>query len=113
MLTFEQRSVSFEFVALHYVNPEKNRYAYMLEGLDKVWTYRNANVRFANYTNLEPGTYYFNIKASNSDGIWSKPIRLKLTIAEPFYASAWFISLMTALALAGGIFVYRWRIAVV
>jgi ligand-binding sensor domain-containing protein len=112
-LTHEQRSISFEFVAFHYVNPEKNRYAYMLEGLDNTWTFRDANVRFANYTNLEPGTYYFQLKASNSDGVWGDPIRLKITIAEPFYSSVWFISVISILALALGIFVYRWRIATV
>lgn len=108
-----QRSISFEFVALHYVNPQKNRYAYMLEGFDKQWTYRDANVRFANYTNLEPATYYFKVRASNSDGVWSDAITLKIIVEKPFYATWWFITLCTLALLTLGVFAYRWRIAVV
>jgi hypothetical protein len=113
ILTPDQRSVSFEFVALHYVNPQKNKYAYMLEGFDETWTYRDANARFANYTNLEPGTYAFWVKASNSDGIWSDGVRLKIIIQKPFYASDWFITIATLTLLTIGILSYRWRIATV
>lgn len=112
-LTPEQRSISFEFVAFHYVNPQKNKYAYMLERFDTEWTYQDANVRFANYTNLEPGTYIFKVKASNSDGLWSDPIQLKITIEDPFYTTTWFISTTLILGLALGIGGYRWRIATV
>ncbi|MEO7992034.1 MAG: two-component regulator propeller domain-containing protein [Chryseolinea sp.] len=113
ILSPDQRSISFEFVAYHYVNPLKNKYAFMLEGFDDDWTYRDANVRFANYTNLEPGTYFFKVKASNSDGHWSEPIQLKLVIEQPFYTSSWFISSCAIVFLTLGIFAYRWRIATV
>ncbi|HTJ52078.1 MAG TPA: two-component regulator propeller domain-containing protein [Cyclobacteriaceae bacterium] len=114
IITPEYRSISFEFVALHYVNPQKNKYAYMLEGFDETWTYRDANVRFANYTNLEPGSYYFKVKAANSDGVWSKEYtQLKLTIKPPFYATWWFISMSVFIIIVAGIFAYRKRIAMV
>ncbi|WP_333819419.1 ligand-binding sensor domain-containing protein [Ohtaekwangia sp.] len=113
-LTSEQRSMSFEFVALHFVNPKKNRYAYMLEGFDHDWIYRNANVRFANYTNLEPGTYYFKVKASNSDGIWNPhPVRLRITIKPPFHATWWFRCASAFCVLLTGIWLYRKRIETV
>ena len=70
----EQRSFRIEFVGLHYVNPQKNKYAYRLEGFDQNWNYSDAQVRFANYTNLEPGEYTFKVKAANSDGVWSNEI---------------------------------------
>jgi ligand-binding sensor domain-containing protein len=113
VLTPDQRSVSFEFVAYHYVNPQKNRYAFMLEGFDESWTYRDANVRFANYTNLEPGKYVFRIRASNSDGIWSDDTRLIIVIEQPFYTSQWFVITGTILLTTLGVFLYRWRIATV
>jgi len=114
VLTPDHRSISFEFVAHHYVNPQKNKYAYMLEGFDKTWTYRDANVRFANYTNLEPGSYYFKVKAANSDGVWSNEYtQLKLTIKSPFYATWWFISISAFVIMAVGVMAYRKRIAVV
>jgi hypothetical protein len=110
-LTPEQRSISFEFAAFHYVNPQKNKYAYILEGFDEAWTSRNATARFANYTNLEPGTYTFKVKASNSDGLWSDPVQLTIIIEQPFYTTNGFILIATMTLLVLGIVVYRWRIA--
>lgn len=109
-LTADQRSFSIEFAALHYVNPQKNQYAYMLEGFDEQWTYRDANVRFANYTNLESGSYVFKVRASNSDGVWCDPVALTIVIDTPFYATWWFLSGLLALLLSAGIIAYRWRI---
>jgi ligand-binding sensor domain-containing protein len=107
----EQRSISFEFAAYHYVNPQKNRYAYQLKGFDGQWINQDANIRFANYTNLEPGEYTFMVKASNSDGIWSEPVQLSVIIEKPFYSTWWFISLIVIGLLSSGVFAYRWRIA--
>lgn len=113
LLLPEQRSISIDFIGLHYVNPLKNKFAYRLEGFDENWTYRDANVRFANYTNLEPGTYEFKVKAANSDGVWSDPVSLKITIKKPFYESWIFISSIALVLIAIGVYAYRWRISVV
>jgi ligand-binding sensor domain-containing protein len=109
----EHRSLAIEFSAYHYVNPQKNRYAYLLEGFDENWTFRDANVTFANYTNLEPGTYAFLVKACNSDGVWSKVVRLPLVIQAPFYSSTWFIAFTSVLLITISIIVYKWRISLV
>src|SRR5690606_3951139 len=62
---------SFEFAALHFANPKKNQYAYLLEGFDKEWIYSGSR-NFATYTNLDPGDYIFQVKGSNSDGVWNE-----------------------------------------
>ncbi len=70
-LKWYQNFVSFDFVALNYIFSEKNQYSYRLIGYDKGWNkvkYR----RFANYTNLPPGNYTFQVIGSNNDGIWNK-----------------------------------------
>jgi len=64
--------ITFEFAALHYVNPGNNRYAYKMEGLDKTWVYTNASKRFATYTNPPAGDYVFRVKGSNQDGVWNE-----------------------------------------
>ena len=69
-LTHEQSVITFGFVALNYSSPEKNQYAYKLEGFDDNWNYIE-NKREANYTNLPAGNYVFKVKASNSNGLWS------------------------------------------
>jgi signal transduction histidine kinase/ligand-binding sensor domain-containing protein/DNA-binding response OmpR family regulator len=86
---------SIEFAALHYTIPDKNKYAYMLEGLETDWNYTNAQRRYATYTTLNPGKYVFKVKASNSDGIWNEEgYSLNIVILPPWWQTAWFRLLM-------------------
>ncbi len=55
LLPHNTRVISFEFAALNYRAPEKNRYRYMLEGFDEDWTEVGADQRLVTYTNLDPG----------------------------------------------------------
>ncbi|WP_336517503.1 two-component regulator propeller domain-containing protein [Pollutibacter soli] len=81
-----ENDISFEFAALDFTNTAKTSYAYMLEGFKNDWIYVNGNARSATYTNLDPGTYIFHAKASNTDGTWNdKEIRLEITILPPFW----------------------------
>jgi ligand-binding sensor domain-containing protein/signal transduction histidine kinase len=70
-LSYKDDVFSISFAGLHYTTPEKNKYAYRLVGFDKQWNYATAQRRFATYTNLDAGSYTFQVKASNCDGIWS------------------------------------------
>ena len=89
-LSYSTNSCSFEFAALDYTKPEKNQYAYMLEGFDKDWVYSGTR-RYASYTNLDPGDYTLRLKGSNNDGIWNEGgISLRLSIAPPFWVTWWF-----------------------
>ncbi|WP_187270238.1 hybrid sensor histidine kinase/response regulator transcription factor [Pontibacter qinzhouensis] len=89
-LNHQDRSIAIEFAALHYANPDGNKYAYMLEGFDKEWIYTDASRRLATYSNLAPGKYVFKVKASNSDGIWNEvPTTLNIGVMPPFWASIW------------------------
>lgn len=90
VLTHKQSLVSFEFAALHHSVPMKNRYAYKLEGWDSNWIYTDAKRRFATYTKLDPGTYIFNVKASNKDELWSKQAKkLKIIVKPPPWKTGW------------------------
>lgn len=85
-----ENSISFEFASLHYAAPDKNRFAYMLQGFDKEWKYTDASLRYANYTNLPPGSYIFLVKATNNDGIWSSEIKkFAFTINPPWWKTQW------------------------
>jgi ligand-binding sensor domain-containing protein/serine phosphatase RsbU (regulator of sigma subunit) len=96
-LSYSQNIFSIDFVALDYSSPEKNQFAYKLEGFDNDWIYSGQR-RFANYTNIDPGDYIFKVKASNNDGVWNeKGIELKISILPPFYKTKWFYSLCTIL----------------
>jgi len=110
-LNYKQNILSFSFVALNYIHPEKNQYAYMLENYDKEWIYTDASRRFANYTNLAPGKYIFKVKASNNDGQWNDtPAEIKIIITPPFWQTAWF-RILVGLAVAAALYsFYRYRI---
>ena len=108
-LSYKDSVFSFEFAALDYVDPEKNRYAYMMEGFDRDW----ANVgtrRVATYTNLPAGTYRFRVKGANNDGVWNEEgTSVKITIIPPFWQTMWFRGLVVFGILGIAIGAYRVR----
>ncbi|MES2129588.1 MAG: two-component regulator propeller domain-containing protein [Pseudomonadota bacterium] len=92
---------SLEFSALHYAAPLRNRYSYQLEGFDENWVSTDAGKRFATYTNLDPGTYVFRVKAANKDGIWGATgASLQIIILPPFWKTWWFRTLAVLLTLS-------------
>ncbi|WP_298537389.1 hybrid sensor histidine kinase/response regulator transcription factor [uncultured Algibacter sp.] len=88
-LRYDENTLTFEFAALHYAAPEKNKFKYKLVGFDKEWVDSKA-LSLAHYTNLPPGNYTFMVKASNNDGLWNdEPAILKLKIQPPFWLTWW------------------------
>jgi ligand-binding sensor domain-containing protein/signal transduction histidine kinase len=89
-LNYNENFLSFEFAALDYNNPSKNRYAYQLVGLETDWVKSGAR-RFVSYTNLDPGTYTFRVKGSNNDGVWNENgAVIQLVIHPPWWRTTWF-----------------------
>ncbi len=88
-LSYKENFFSFEFAALDYNAPQKNQYAYKLEGFDKDWVYCG-NRRYASYTNLDGGNYVFRVKGSNSDGIWNEEgASLRIKVIPPPWKTIW------------------------
>ena len=87
-LKHDENVFSLEFAALSYFQPEKNRYAYRLEGFSRGWLSADGNSRKATYTNLDPGEYVFRVKAANNDNIWNEEgASLRITVLPPFWKS--------------------------
>lgn len=70
-LSYKENAFSLLYASLSYCTPNKNKYAYKLEGFDKDWNYVGSQNK-ATYTNLPAGTYLFKVKATNNDGIWNE-----------------------------------------
>lgn len=70
-VTPDANSIAVEFAALDYSAPERNRYAYRLDGFDSDWIETEPSRRVAAYTNLLPGDYALRLRGSNRDGIWT------------------------------------------
>ncbi|MBN1349959.1 histidine kinase [candidate division KSB1 bacterium] len=98
-LSYKHTVFSFEFVALNYAIPEQNQYAHKMEGFENDWNYVGTR-RFATYTNLDPGTYTFRVKAANNDGIWNEEgTAVEITISPPFWKTLWFKIILIAFGL--------------
>ncbi len=108
-LSNQENFLRFQFAALVYNNSNRNQYALQLEGADKDWIYVESK-NIASYSGLKPGTYYFRVKAANSDGLWGPETVVKIVTRPPFYATTWFIGLCILSILAMSFFWNRYRI---
>lgn len=99
-MSYKENVFSFEFVALNYTSPEKNQYAYKLEGFDNDWINCGTR-RIATYTNLDGGSYIFRVKGSNNDGVWNEEgASIVVIITPPFWMTWWFRTLFLVVMLA-------------
>jgi ligand-binding sensor domain-containing protein len=90
-LNYNDNFFTFEFTALDYTNPSKNKFRFMLQKYDADWIERGADKRFAEYANIKPGTYQFKVIAANSDGYWNEEgTSLTIIIRPPWYATYFF-----------------------
>lgn len=96
-LPYNYSVFTLEFMAINHLLPEKISYAYKLEGFEENWNFVN-NQHSATYTNLDPGTYHFYVKASNKDGVWHNDAKvLKIIITPPLWKTWWFRSAIIVL----------------
>lgn len=112
VVTAKDRGFQVEFAALDYAAPQRNRYAYKLEGFDRDWIETDSTRRLANYTSLPPGNYRLLLRGSSGQGIWN-PIALALPVqVEPaWFQTLTFLLLEIAAALCLVIAVVRSRTA--
>ena len=105
-LKYNQNVFSFNFVALSFSQPNKNQYAYKLEGFDEDWNYIG-NKKSATYTNLDAGKYLFRVKASNNDGLWNEEGATVIVNILPAPWKTWWAYLLYALAVLGILLIIR------
>jgi len=89
-LSYDDNYFTIEFVSLDFSHPEKNRYAYKLEGADDRWIH-SEDENFARYTNIDPGKYIFKVRGTNNDGVWNmEGDEITIVIKPPFWMTWWF-----------------------
>ncbi len=109
-LSHTDNFISFEFAALDYTVPEKNQYAYMMEGLDEDWVQAGTR-RYANYPDLRPGDYTFRVKGSNNDGVWNEDgTWVHVTVEPPIWETWPFRALVAATLILIVLGVFRQRV---
>jgi diguanylate cyclase (GGDEF)-like protein len=78
-------SIAVEFAALDYSAPQRNRYAYRLDGFDSDWVETEPSRRLAAYTNLLPGDYALRLRGSNRDGVWADDLTVPIRVLPAWY----------------------------
>lgn len=80
-LSHDNSSFSIRYTLPNYVNSKGNSFAYRLKGLDDSWTYTKYAEAF--FTLQDAGTYFFQVKGINNDGVWSNKITTLKIIVKP------------------------------
>jgi len=84
------QNVEISYTALSLSIPERVRFRYKLEGIDKDWQDPGTR-RLAFYAHLPAGQHRFRVIACNDDGIWNNEgAEMEFIIAPAFYETWWF-----------------------
>src|SRR5262249_46554936 len=93
--------LSLEIAGLGFASPERQRYRYMLEGLEQGWNEVGADRRIVSYTGLPPGTYTFRVQGTNDDGIWNEQTTTLVIIITPPWRGIWWFRALGVVCIAG------------
>jgi signal transduction histidine kinase len=97
------------YTGLSFVDPEKVRFRYSLEGYDDGWVDAGTR-RVAYYTNIPPGRYRFRVIASNNVGVWNEAGATFTFYLRPHFYQTWWFYALAILSLVGfAVLIYRGR----
>jgi len=100
--------VQFRYTGINLSTPERVRYSYRLEGLDRDWVNSVAR-RVTNYNSLPHGRYRFVVRAGIPGGP-SSEAAFSFVLQPHFYETAWFRYLCVALGAAAIWGLFRLRV---
>lgn len=109
-LHYSQNNLAFDYITLNWKQKNKIQYRHRLIGLSNEWSTENNESR-ANYDNLDPGTYTFEINTRLDGENWSGTAQFHFIILPPWWQTWWFRSLVVVLTLLLIYLVFRWRTA--
>lgn len=108
------RRLRIRFTAIDFLHPANLYFRYRMSGFDPAWLEMHGDEeRAAQYTNLPPGNYRFQVQAGNSSGVWNETgTTVELVVPAFFWQTRWFLVLMILAVLAGLYFLWRlvWRL---
>lgn len=104
------RRIELRYTGLALAAADRIRFRHRLLGLDEAFVEAGSE-RVAQFTNLGPGRYVFEVQAASAAGEWGRPAEVGFEIAPHFWQSPWFAAAaaLAALGLAGGAHLARTR----
>src|SRR5205085_1298989 len=88
-LGYRANILSLDFGALDFASPKRNRLAYRMTGLTDRWLDLGTQRRIT-LTNIESGDHLLEVRAANSDSVWSgTPLKLTIHRDPPPWKSWW------------------------
>lgn len=101
--------IEIQYTGLNLLAPERLRFRSRLGGAERNWG-PPGTARTAEYRNLGPGEYRFEVSASNGNGLWTPtPATLTIRLAPHFWQRAWFVASVAGAALVAVALTVRWR----
>ena len=92
-MNYQQNSIGFQFTTNNYIDSKNNSFQCRLKNFDDNWistSYRGE----ATFTNVPPGNYVFEVKASNNNGVWNEvPTKIAIEIMPPVWLT-WYAYLL-------------------
>ena len=108
-LESDERTVDFTFSAPSFRAGETMRFQWRLHGASDVWS-PPGSARAITLAGLSPGSYRFEVRAIDGDGLVSAPASLELAIRPPVWQRGWFLGLLAISAAALASVLYRVRV---
>ena len=91
-LSHDQNFFSIYYALPDLVYPGLVQYSHRLAGFDETWSEPSPETR-ADFTNVPPGKYTFELRHTLPDGSWSDPISMGIRVRPPWQASWWALTL--------------------
>lgn len=108
-INYGDKSYSFQFALLNFIEPTENTYSYYLEGFERDWNFAE-NSSFANYPSLPPGSYNLRVKAKDSRGnIGYNELSIPIIVYNAWWRTQWSKGVFLFLLISGFYAYYRWR----
>ncbi|UKN00167.1 histidine kinase [Paracrocinitomix mangrovi] len=108
-LPYDQNHLTFDFIGINLKNPESVLYEYRLSGANDSWS-PISKAMYATYSDISPGNYSFEVRATNKSMKWSEIKSIEIEIRPPFWRTWWFIILSFILAFFLLLMVFQIRI---
>ena len=99
VLSYLDNFFSFEFSSLDFSNGSNLFYNFQLENINNSWTHTDGEHPIAEYTNIQPGTYKFKVRASATNNFDNAKETCIILIIKPPWWKTWFFRISLSFLL--------------